>query len=317
VNAGAPRARAPILLWLLGLAVIAWLVERVDVSEVAVAAGTGPSIELLGFTALQLLVSFLADLWATWVGLRSVRVFRALRDLAFVRASSHLVGLVNFTLGQGAVGFYLSRSGSTFAEASLATFHIVAVSFATLGLLGAVAVGFGSLTGWPAWPLATPALLLTVIALLFAFGPLRFRRHLPDSWSSRLSLCGLGMALGSRALNFSGFIALYWVALRIWGFELSLAQAFPIVLALMLIAALPLTPYGTGTVQLGQVLLLAPYAPGASPAEREAFVLAFGLLHQAGSVATQLLIGLTGVIGWRQRLRAASPADAHGGGGAP
>ena len=78
-------------------------------------------MSLFFVTAVQILASFLADLWATWVGLRSIRVTRPLRELGYVRASSHLVGLLNFTLGQGTIGIYLAHTGSSVLEASLAT----------------------------------------------------------------------------------------------------------------------------------------------------------------------------------------------------
>lgn len=297
--------------WLLASILIAWLLTRVQLSSVVAAARAGPAMSLFFVTAVQILASFLADLWATWVGLRSIRVTRPLRELGYVRASSHLVGLLNFTLGQGTIGIYLAHTGSSVLEASLATFHVIAISVATLGLLGAIVVSLGFLAGWPVWLLATPLTLILLISCLITFGPRRLRDRLSITWRLRASPLEFGAAVGARSLNFVAFIALYWLALRTWGFELSLWQAFPIVLALMLVAALPLTPYGIGTVQFGQVLLLTPYASGAVASEREAFVLAFGLLHQVTSIAVQASIGLIGMIGWRRQFRVVGTTDGH------
>lgn len=294
---------------------LAWLVARAPLADLVLAGRRGPGLALLGFAAAQLLISFLTDLWATWIGLRSIGIARPLRELWFVRAATHLVGLVNFTLGQGALGVYLARSGCSVLEASLATFHLVAVSFATLCLLGGVGSGLGPAAAWPSWLLATPALALALALLTLAVGPKAIRRRVPAAWRERLSPLPLLAAIGARALNFAVFIGLYWLALRLWGFDLPILQGIPIVLALMLVAALPVTPYGVGTVQLGQVLLLSPYASGGGPAEREAFVLAFGLIHQVASVATQAAIGLAGAATWRRRLPAAMGSRGEAAGG--
>jgi hypothetical protein len=59
----------------------------------------------------------------------------------------------------------------------------------------------------------------------------------------------------------------------------------------MFLAALPITPYGLGTVQTAQVFLLSAYADAPTSRDRAATILAFSLVQYAASILTQAGLG--------------------------
>lgn len=303
-----------LLPWAVGLGLVAWLLYRVPLVELGVAMGRGPALALGLYAAVHLLLSFFTDAAATRVGLAVVGIRRPLREILWVRGATYLLGLVNFTLGQGALAFHLTRTGVRRGVAAGATLLQVLVNFLALGLL----VAFGALFDAP---LPREVRLLLVGGVVFALAASVGTWALRPAWLVRHSLLGPffdtrlaahARALGARLAHFVLFSLLYWGALRVWGLPVPLGEALVLVTLLMFLAALPITPYGIGTVQVAQVLFFSSYVAAPSAAEREASVLAFSLVQYAASLLVQGALGYACWLRWQRQFPAVtvdSPGD--------
>ncbi len=310
-SAGRQRLRT-LLPWAVGLALLGWLLYRVPRAELGAAVARGPALGLALYAAGHLLVSFFTDAAATRTGLAVVGIRRPLGEILWVRGATYLLGLVNFTLGQGALALHLTRTGVRTPAAAGATLLQVLVNFLALGLLVALGALFYS-------PLPPGPRLLLVGAVVLGSAATVGVWVLRPAWLARRALLGPffdaglaahGRALAARLAHFVLFSLLYWGALRVWKIPVPLAEALVLVTLLMFLAALPLTPYGLGTVQVAQVLFFSSYVEAPAAAGREASVLAFSLVQYAASLPVQAALGYGCWLGWRRRFPAAAGAPA-------
>jgi len=295
--------------WAVAAAILAFLLWRTPLGELARAVERGPSLALVAYSCAALLVVFVADVWATRVALAAVGVRLADRHLVAVRGTTHLLGLVNFTAGQGTLAYYLVRLGTPVPAAAGSVLFLVAVSGLSLAALGVAGIAWAPpLEG--GWGRLLVVVALAGIAGALAVVVLRPRWLTRRTWARPLFAAGRRgwlAAIGSRVAHLLVFALLYWGAVRIWRIPIPLDEALAIVVALMFVAAVPITPYGVGTVQAAQIVLFAPYLPHLEPAAREASILAFSLVHYAASMATQAALGFLCYLGWRR----IAPAPPH------
>ena len=298
--------------WAVGLGLLAWLLYRVPLTELRTAMGRGPALALSLYAAAHLLISFVTDTAATRTGLAVVGIHRPFGEILWVRGATYLLGLVNFTLGQSALAVHLARTRIRWAVAAGATLLQVLVNFVALALLVAVgALFYSPLPRQARWLLV--GVIVASVAVTIGVWALR------PAWLTRRSVMGPffdtrlaehGRALAARLGHFVLFSLLYWGALRVWGIPVPPGEAVVLVTLLMFLAALPITPYGIGTVQVAQVLFFSSYVEAASAAEREASVLAFSLVQYAASLLVQGGLGYGCWLRWQREVPAAAASVA-------
>jgi hypothetical protein len=289
--------------WLAGAAILLALLHRVPVVALRGGLAHGPWGLLVAYTLPFVVVTLIADAYATGVCLRIAGEPRPFGTLTLVRGATYLLGLLNYALGQGGIGLYLHRTGVRPARGTGIVLFLLIVNFgalvaaAALGLLLGEGRWTGGLRGTALALLAAglaylaavalrPAILARreVLAPLFAAGPLG---HLA--------------ALAGRMPHLLLLILGHWGALWIWGIRVPPGQALARMPVVLLASVVPLSPSGLGTVQAAQVLLFAPYAPAASPAAREAAVLSFSLAFSLLGLAAQALVGAACLAALRRR----------------
>jgi len=294
--------------WAVAAAILAFLLWRTPLGELARAVERGPSLALVGYSCVALLAVFVADVWATRVALAAVGVRLNSRVLVAVRGTTHLLGLVNFTAGQGTLAYYLVRLGTPVASAAGSVLFLVAVSGLSLAALGVAGLAWAPpFEG--GWGRLLVVGALAGIAGTLAVIVLRPRWLTRWAWAGPLFSAGRRgwlAAIGSRVAHLLLFALLYWGAVRIWSIPIPVDEALAIIVALTFVAAVPITPYGLGTVQAAQIVLFARYLPEMEPGAREASILAFSLVHYAASMATQAALGFLCYLDWR-RLTSAAP----------
>jgi uncharacterized membrane protein YbhN (UPF0104 family) len=194
------------------------------------------------------------------------------------RGTTYLLGLVNYALGQGAIGYYLYRDGIKADRVTGIVLFMLITNFGLICLLAALGVMAQGLAHYPhvvslaVWFL----FLLTIVYLtIIAAAPKKWRefRGLAPLWQAGVS--GHLTAAAGR-LPHLGILVL-------------------------VIGALPLTPVGLGTTNAAQVIFFSPYAPDATPETRAAAVLAFSLIYYALGMASQLAVGVSSWI-WLRRM---------------
>jgi uncharacterized membrane protein YbhN (UPF0104 family) len=282
-----------LLPWLLGVAILVWLFQRVELGEVGRSLARGPWALLVAYVAFQLVVLLAVDAWATEVTLDQCGGSPPFREVLAMRGATYLVNLVHYAAGQGAFGWYLARSGRGGWSAGGALLLL----FVTQGLALVIVLSLGLLLA-PAWlsarvwPLAAAAIagILAYLAVI-ALRP-RFAQRI--ALARPLLLAGLRghlVAVTARVPHMVVLVLLNWGLYRIWGMPVPLRFGLAVWPVLLFVSAIPLTPAGLGTVQALQIAWFARWAPGDTLAARQAAVLGLTLAQYALALGLQALIG--------------------------
>jgi uncharacterized membrane protein YbhN (UPF0104 family) len=279
--------------WLLGAAIVVWLLVRVPFGAVLAALAHGRWGALVVYVAFELATLLVVDTWATVVTLRRCGGSPPFRAVLAMRGATYLWNLLHFGAGQGAFGWYLSRAGLGGWRAGAA----LMLMFLTQGLALLLVTTAGLLLA-PPW-LAGPALPLAALALAGILVYLVVVALRPR-WVARISLLrplldaglrGHLVATAVRVPHMALLVLLNWGLYRVWGMPVPLRFGLAVWPILMLVSALPITPSGLGTVQALQVSLFAEWAAGPDLATRQAAVLALTIASYALALAMQAVIG--------------------------
>jgi hypothetical protein len=293
---GLKRVWAKLWPLLVALAILAYLFTRIPREDLWQALKTGPWLWLAAYIVLVVLLALLADTYATVVALGVMGLEPRFSQVFLVRGATYLLGLLNYSLGQGAFGFYLQRSGLAMARAAgivlflLITNSGVFLVISGLGVLAGVFLG-GNFSG-----LAFLALGLAG-GLLAYLGLVAMRPRVLQGWrlTAPLLEAGLGghwRAAAGRLPHVLIMILTFWGALHLWGIPIPLRQGIILIPIVLFLSALPVTPAGLGTFQAAMVVLIGPYAPLAHPEARAAMVLAFSLVYHFLGIIVQASLGL-------------------------
>lgn len=288
--------------WLVGFGLLPFLLVRIRPAEIEEALRRGPAVALIAFTVFHFLAAFASDVAATRVGLSVLGFRRPLREVLSLRGASYLAGLLNFTLGQGAIAYHLARQGVRVTTAAGATFVLVLVNFLSLALLVLVGfLAFAPLNAAQNGALVVSAGVIVGLSVLFY--------SLRPNWLRKWSAAGPLLetapvlhlkALAARTAHFILVSVLHWIALRIWGIEVPLGDGMALVALLLFVGALPIAPNGVGTVQVTHVLLFSAYVSAPTQGTREAAALAFSVVQAATALVSQALLGLYYFLRWRR-----------------
>ncbi|HXU29104.1 MAG TPA: lysylphosphatidylglycerol synthase domain-containing protein [Thermoanaerobaculia bacterium] len=292
-----------LLPWASAAVVLALLLWRIPLDEVLAAVGRGPVGWLALYTLLEAISVLPADAWATRVTLSAAGVQRPFGELFLVRGSTYLLNVLSYAVGQGGLGIYLARTGVGAARSAGVVLFLLATNAISLALVAAIAHPFAQRTD-PRAAIAIGVVLygvktyLTALAARGLFARTRFGRWMathiekePVATLARAGLLGHLKATAARIPHVAVLLVALWGSFRVWGIEVPLGVGLAALPAVVLIAALPITPSGLGTAQALQVLLFAPYVAGATPAIRSATLLGFSLVHHGIGLVAQALVG--------------------------
>jgi hypothetical protein len=282
--------------------ILAALAARLPRAQLLNALATGPAGAVALCSAAVAAVVLLADAWATLRAFAVTGVRCPWRGLLLARGATYLLGLINFAVGQGGMGFYLSRAGVGPLRALGMLLFLMGTQVAALAAAAAIGVAGEALTAGAGASLAGSLPLLAALAAAFALylGLLGWR----PAWLTRRPVLAPVFAAGSRGFLWATATRLPHALVLIVGWWLGLV----VLSVAVLVAVLPVAPSGIGTLELALVQLVSPYAPGATAAAQRADVLAFALVYHLFGLAAQALIGLLCLAGMTRRARAAELA---------
>ncbi len=290
------KAAARLWPWLVALVILAVLFSRISRKALVQALESGPCLPLAVYVLGQWLLVLMADSYAIKVSLTVTGFPERFSRLLAARGATYLAGMVNYALGQGALGVYLQRSG---LRTLRATGNLVFLMVVNLGVLLVIAaLGF--------WAGGSPQTnYLNIGPLLYGLGfgmtlyvialgmqPRSWRKHQLLAPLQEAGLRGHLKAAAGRLPHMFFLVLAYWGALRLWGLPVPVAQGLALVPVVLLVNAVPLTPLGLGTTQAALVLLFSPFAPSPDPEVRAAMVLAFSLVYYFFGIIAQAAIGL-------------------------
>jgi hypothetical protein len=282
--------------WLVAAAILAFLITRIPRRALWDAFAAGPWVSLGMYTLCQWLIILAADSYATSVSLRITGFTQKFFQIILARGATYILGILNYAVGQGALGVYLRRSGVTAIRAAGQMLFLMIVNLGVLLVIASIGFAAGGSPKTPHGNLAPLFYGLWVGFLLYlaaiALKP-RWARHYQLLAPAFLAdLRGHVLAGAARLPHMLFLVFAYWGALRLWGIPVPLAQGVAMVPVVLLINAVPITPLGLGTTQAALVLLFAPYVPLHDPAAQTATVLAFSLIYYFFGIVAQALLGL-------------------------
>ncbi|MHB9072547.1 MAG: lysylphosphatidylglycerol synthase domain-containing protein [Desulfobaccales bacterium] len=280
----------------MALAILAYLFARIPRAELWDALANGPWFWLGAYSVLVVLLALLADAYATDIALTVTGLKLRFSQIFLVRGATYLLGLLNYSLGQGAFGVYLQRSGVATVRAAGIMLFVLIVNFGVFLFMSCLGVLTGALFGGGFARFASLALGLTG-GLLAYLSVVSLRPRFLQGWRliAPLLEAGLGghlRAAAGRMPHVLVLILTFWGALHLWGIPIPLLKGIILIPVILFLSALPITPAGLGTFQGSMVLLISPYVPLDNPEARAATVLAFSLVYHFLGIIIQAILGL-------------------------
>lgn len=283
-------------MWLVAFVLLVVLFVRIPLDAVLRSAARGPWLLLVLYMAFQGLSALMTDSWATQIAFATVGLRIRWLDLARLRGASYLLGLLNYALGQGGVGFALVQRGLSPSRVAAGIVLLIGINVATL-------IGFAGAARWirpslPGSDVLGVLLLVVVLAGCAWLAVLMLRFSWLSRWPvvdhlAKIGPTGYLKVILARVPHVLWLVITFWGALRLWGVPVPLAEGLALVPLVLVVVALPIAPNGIGTSQAVQVALFSQFAMGSMATERQAAVLAFGLAYNAIGLAVQASIGWT------------------------
>jgi Uncharacterised protein family (UPF0104). len=283
----------PILGWVVTIAILVYLFRTIHFAQVGEAIQTA-TWWAIPANAILVLAVYLADSFAIKKTFGWFVAPLSYREVLVVRGATYLLALVNYTVGQGAIVYFVNRSrGVPVLRGTAAVLLVMGVN--VLMLLVLASVGLVVATDVP------PILKLVVLVAYAGLAIYIVLVAAKPRWlASRpifdiLLSAGVGGHLRSMAVRVPHILtlmALSWVSLAAFGVVVPVAKAILCLPIVYFIAVLPISFQGLGTSQAMLIHFFSAYAPGATDEARWAAVLAASLVSQAIAFILQLSIGL-------------------------
>jgi uncharacterized membrane protein YbhN (UPF0104 family) len=290
--------------WLLAIGVLVYLALSVQFSVLWDAVRRVSLVQLVLLLVAYVVALFLADSLGTLVALRRALPAHPLRyrQVVKVRGASYLFATLHYGAGQGAFAVLLQRhAGIPIAEVAGAVLLGMGANIVTVS----AAAGAGVLVGGAP---ANQVLQLVLLALAAGLPAYLVVIALKPGFLTRIGFLaplfragvrGHLLVAAARLPHISTLVLGHFAALRLFGVDIPPGEALVRLPLVFVVAVLPISPSGLGTVQAASVALLASFVavPAGLPAEaaseaRTATIFAYSLTMQAGAMLLQALMGL-------------------------
>jgi hypothetical protein len=297
---GAPPPRNPrqkllrFAAWIVTAGLLGWLLWRTPFSQV-LAATRAAAPWTVPVAVLLLAGIYLADSFAIWKTFGWFVAQLSLAEILVVRGATYLLAAINYSVGQGAIVYFVHRATGAPVMRGVATvllimgINILALLFLTsAGLLVAPAPdiphGLYVIVAAAYLGLAIYTTAVIVRPRWLASRPI-FDVLLAAGWRGHLR------ALAVRVPHIATLIAFQILMLRAFGVQVPMVVAIASLPVVFFVAVLPISVQGIGTTQAAMVFFFARYASGDQTA-REAAVLAESLVAQVLALGFQSLLGV-------------------------
>ena len=269
--------------WVVAVAIFAYILSSTDLDGLrsSAAAANWGHFWVVSFSLYA--VIFATDSFTVWWMYRRFHVPTIrYRDVLPARGASYFLGILNYAAGSAAMAFYFKkrfRVGFLEGGASLLLLMLVDLGLVTLAVLiggsmlppewtGAAVATIGGVT--LTWNLVINGLagcfILGAVAHIvfwrapWKWGPLERIRQIPTFAGFRRATVVDYLKIGLiRTPVTALYILMHGLTLTAFHIHVPWAQMMVFVPIQMLIAVIPISPSGLGTVNLAQRLLYAPY----------------------------------------------------------
>jgi hypothetical protein len=281
-----------ILAWAVTAGALGWLFWKTPIGEVWAAVEHAKPWTIPAVLVAVTLI-YIADSFAMWKTFGWFLAKLPFRDVMIVRGATYLLAAINYSVGQGAIVYFVHRArgvpimrGAATVLLIMGTNVLVLLVLVTAGLTfgGERAPGLVPVVGIAWAGLAFYAVLVVARPRWLASRPL----------FDVLLSAGLGghlRAMVVRLPHIAALLGFNLAALRGFGVALPLGPAVAALPVIMFIAVLPISVQGLGTTQAAMVLFFARYVP-AGAGDPHAVVLGASLSAQALALLFQIVVGL-------------------------
>ncbi|HJX64441.1 MAG TPA: lysylphosphatidylglycerol synthase domain-containing protein [Polyangia bacterium] len=284
-----------ILPWAVTLVLLFYVFRMISFRDMGKALVEAPYWTVPAFIVLVLGV-YLGDCFAIWKTFGWFVAKLSFREVLVVRGATYLLALVNYTVGQGAIVYFVNRSrgipllrGTAAVLLIMGTNILLLLIFASIGLVVA-----------PDMPAGLRNIVFGAYAALAVYLVLLVLR--PRWLTSRpifdvLFAAGVAGHLRTvlvRVPHLGILMMFTYTSLRAFGVQVPVSHAILYLPMIYFIGVLPIAVMGLGTTQFMMILLLSRYVPGAAhdPAKAAAAITAASLGGQAVALAIQATLGI-------------------------
>lgn len=284
-----------ILPWAVTVVLLFYVFRMISFREMGKAIVQAPNWTVPAFVVLVFGV-YLGDCFAIWKTFGWFVARLSFREVLVVRGATYLLALVNYTVGQGAIVYFVNRSrgvpllrGTAAVLLIMGTNILLLLIFATIGLVVA-----------PDMPIILRKIVFAAYGALAVYSVLLLLR--PRWLTSRpifdvLFAAGVSGHLKTvlvRVPHLGILMMFTYTSLRAFGVQVPLSHAILYLPMIYFIGVLPIAVMGLGTTQFMMILLLSRYVPGAAqdPAKAVAAITAASLGGQAVALAIQATLGV-------------------------
>jgi Lysylphosphatidylglycerol synthase TM region len=287
------RARlGRILAWAVTATALGWLFWKTPIGEVWASVGRAAPWTIPAAMGAVVLV-YVADSFAMWKTFGWFLAKLPFRDVLIVRGATYLLAAINYSVGQGAIVYFVHRARGVPVMRGVATVLLI-MGTNVLVLLVLVTGGLGLGAERPAGLVPVVVIAWAGLAAYVALVIARPRWLLSRPVFDVLLSAGLGghlKAMIVRLPHIAALIAFNLAALRGFGVAVPLGTAVAALPVIMFIAVLPISVQGLGTTQAAMVLFFARFVP-AGAGDPRAVVLGASLSAQAAALSFQVVTGL-------------------------
>jgi hypothetical protein len=268
------------------------LFRKIPVSQV-IAAARGAAPWTIPVTLLVSASIYLADSFAIWKTFGWFLARLSFAQILIVRGATYLLAAINYSVGQGAIVYFVHRATGAPVLRGVATILLV-MGINMLALMFLTTAGLAVAPDVPRslYAIITVAYIGLAIYLVAIITRPR--------WLSSRPIFDVLLAAGARghlkALlvrlpHIAILMAYQTIVLRAFGVHVPVVAAIASLPVVFFIAVLPISVQGIGTTQAAMVFFFARYGTG-DQTTREAAVLAESLVTTAIALGFQSLLGL-------------------------
>jgi hypothetical protein len=286
--------------YFIAVVVLGWVLHSTDRRKLLDALHHAPMLAFIAMSAVMLVLNCAADTFAMLAVFRRFGCRVPYKDLYLVRASTYLLAVLNYHVGQAAIVGYLYRVRRVpLLRASGWILFIIGVNVGTLFLLASAGATrtTGSLAMLHYVPLAC-AVGIVVYAALLTLKPRLLADRALLKPLFEMGIPGHIMGVLVRLPHIGVLLVWHYVSLRMFDVQVSPGAALLYLPAYFAVSSIPgLSVNGIGVAQLVAVFFFAPFAlvPAgtADPAAaQKAAVMAYSLATSGISIVLQCLLGV-------------------------
>ena len=283
----------PIVAWAVAVAILVYLFRGIHFANIAQAV-RGAYWWAIPANAIIVVAVYLADSFAIKKTFGWFVAPLTYREVLVVRGATYLLALVNYSVGQGAIVYFVNRSrrvpllrGTAAVLLVMGINVLVLLVLATLGLMVAndvppelkliVLVAYAGLTVYIVVVSVKPRWLATrpVFDVLLSAG-----------------IGGHLRALAVRLPHIATLLLLSWFSMAAFGVFIPVGKAILCLPIVYFVTVLPISPQGLGTSEFMLIHFFAAYAPGTTDESHKTAILAASLVCRVTANVIQALIGL-------------------------